>query len=153
MKKIPKPATGTFLRIPLGDGTFAYGRALSYPYVAFYNHRTAEASSDLDEIRSKPVVFTLAVRSLGIERWTAIGKKPLEAELVKPVVQFMQDLADFRECIIFDTAGFRKEVGPEECIGLERASVWDAHRVELRLLDTFLGRPNDEEIRQRVRLE
>ncbi|WP_395358305.1 hypothetical protein ACHGLA_01160 [Streptomyces sp. YH02] len=41
---------------------------------------------------------------------------------------------------------------PEECVGLERAAVWDAHHIERRLLDTFLGLPNQDERDARVRL-
>lgn len=153
MKKAPELEVGTFVRIPLEDGSFGYGRILSNPDVAFYNYRTMEPSSDLDVIGSKPVLFTQAVRLFGYDRWANIGKRPLEGEVAKPVVSFMQDLADFRKCTIFDSAGMEKEVGPEECIGLERAAVWDVHHIEQRLLDTFMGRPNADEVRSRVRLQ
>jgi hypothetical protein len=153
MKKKTSVAPGTFLRVPLPDGTFAYGRALTTPYVAFYNYRTSEPSTDLATLAGQPVLFTLAVRALGMERWTDIGQRPLEPELNRPIVQFMQDLVDFSNCTIFDTHGFRKQATPQECIGLERATVWEAHGVEQRLLDHFLGRPNDDEIEERVRLQ
>lgn len=153
MAKTPKLVSGTFVRIPLADGSFGYGRVLSDPYIAFYNYRTTEPSSDLDVIGSKPVLFTQTVRLFGYDRWANIGKRELEGEVAKPVVRFMQDLADFRKCTIFDSAGMEKEVGPEECIGLERAAVWDPPHIERRLLDTFMGRPNEDEIRARVRLK
>jgi hypothetical protein len=72
--------------------------------------------------------------------------------VAKPVVMFMQDLADYRKCTIFDSAGMRREARPEECIGLERAAVWDPHHIEGRLLDTFMERPNEAERHGRVRL-
>ncbi|MBP9903385.1 MAG: immunity 26/phosphotriesterase HocA family protein [Verrucomicrobia bacterium] len=153
MKRAPKLAPGTFVRIPLADGSFGYGRILSDPYVAFYNYRTTEPSSDLDAIGSKPLLFTQAVRLFGYDRWANIGKKQLEGEVAKPVVRFMQDLADFRKCTIFDSAGTEKQARPEECVGLERAAVWDPHHIEQRLLDSFMGRPNDDEIQARVRLK
>ncbi|HKV08114.1 MAG TPA: immunity 26/phosphotriesterase HocA family protein [Thermoanaerobaculia bacterium] len=153
MKRASALEPGTFVRIPLEDGSFGYGRVLSNPYIAFYNHRTEEPSSDLDVIGSKPLLFTQAVRLFDYDRWANLGKRELEGEVAKPVVQFMQDLADFRKCTIFDSEGMEKEVGPEECIGLERAAVWDVHHIERRLLDTFLGLPNEDEIRARVRLE
>jgi hypothetical protein len=153
MKEAPILVPGTFVRIPLEDGSFGYGRVLSNPYVAFYNYRTTAPSSDLDVIGSMPLLFTQAVRLFGYDRWANIGKREIEGEVAKPVVRFMQDLADFRECTIFDSEGMEKKVGPEECIGLERAAVWDMHHIEQRLLDTFLGRPNQAEIQARVRLE
>lgn len=153
MPKTKKLDVGTFLRIPLPDGSFAYGRAQSNPYIAFYNHRTSEPTSDLDEIASKPILFSQAVRNKGLESWTIIGQRPLQGKVSEPVVMFMQELADFRKCTIFDSAGMEREAQPEECIGIERAAVWEAHQIEERLLDTFMGRANEHEIRSRVRLE
>jgi hypothetical protein len=152
MAKAPKLVPGTFVRIPLADGSFAYGRILSDPYVAFYNQRTDEPLSDLTVIGSKPVLFTQAVRFLSYDRWANVGHRPLEGEVAKPVLRFMQDLGDFRRCAIFDSEGMEKEVGPEECVGIERSAVWDPPHIERRLLDTFMGRPNEDEIRARVRL-
>jgi hypothetical protein len=120
--------------------------------MAFYEYRTEEPSSDLDAIASKPVLFRQSVRLFGYDRWANIGKRELQGEVAEPVVSFMQDLADFRQCTIFDSEGMEKEVGPEECIGIERAAVWDPPHIEQRLLDTFMGRPNEDEVRARVRL-
>jgi len=144
---------GEFLRIPLGDGSFGYGRAVSETYIAFYDYRTSEPSADLDAIDAKPVLFTTAVRHLGLDRWTKLGRRSLTGEVAKPVVSFTQDDADFRECVIFDTAGMERNATPEECVGLERASSWDARGIERRLLDAFLGHPNEAALRARVRLE
>lgn len=149
--KIYKP--GTFLRIPLRDGTFTYGRQLEEPYTAFYNYRTQEPSTDLDAIEKKPVLFRQAVRVLGSDNWEAIGIRKLEGEVTEPVVRFHQEIGDYRKCTIFDNLGNERAATPEECIGLERSSVWDAHHIEERLLDTFEGRPNKEELHARVRLK
>ena len=153
MAKAPVLAPGTFVRIPLSDGSFGYGRALSDPDMAFYDYRTTEPSSDLDEISAKPLLFTPAVRLFDYDRWPSIGRRELEGEVAKPVVSFMQDLGDFRKCTIFDSEGRERAATPEECIGLERAAVWDPHQIERRLLDTFMGRPNEDEQRLRVLLE
>lgn len=153
MNKKSHPETETFLRIPLADGSFGYGRVLSDPYIAFYNYRTSEPSSDLDVIGAQPLLFTQAVRLGNADRWVNIGKRPLTGDVAKPVVRFTQNIADFRKCIIFDSEGFEKQVSPEECIGLERAAVWDVHHIERRLLDNFMGRPNEDEMRAHVRFE
>ena len=144
---------GDFVRIPLTDGSYGYGRILSRPYMAFYNYRTTEPSSDIDLIETQPLLFTQAVRILSQDRWVIIGNKALEGEVARPVVSFMQDLADFRKCTIFDSAGMERLATPEECIGLERAEVWESYAIAQRLLDTFMGRPNEDEIHARVRLE
>jgi hypothetical protein len=144
---------GTFLRIPLSDGSFGYGRVLEHR-VAFYDFRTTEPSSDLDTIAAKPMLFALSVRRRpGRDKWVGIGEKPLEGEVAKPTVAFLQDVADFRNCVIFDDRGTERKASPEECIGLERSAVWEPHHVEERLLDTFMGRPNAAEMHLRVRLK
>jgi Immunity protein 26 len=148
VKKLPE---GTFLRIPLSDGSYAYGRVLDYAVVAFYNHRTTEPASDLDEIASMSVLFRLSVRLPIPDEWKVLGRRDLEGEVAKPVVEFRQDVADFTKSIIFDSAGMKRQAEPEECVGIERAAVWDAHHVEERLLDKFMGRPNATEERLRVR--
>ncbi|MGI5241940.1 immunity 26/phosphotriesterase HocA family protein [Dactylosporangium sp. CA-139066] len=142
---------GTFVRIPLSDGSFGYGRVLEHPYMAFYDLRTAEPSSDLDAVEARPILFRQAVRRRG-DAWPVIGRRDLTGAAAEPVVQFTQDRADWRKCTIFDTAGLERAATPQECVGLERAAVWDMPHIEERLLDTFEGRPNGYEVRARVRL-
>jgi hypothetical protein len=149
---MPTDKPGTFLRIPLGDGSFGYGRALEAPYTAFYNYRTAGPDTDLEKIASKAILFKIAVRDSSPQRWQPIGWRELEAHLTQPVVAFTQDIGDFRRCTIFDTAGNVRDAQPQECIGLERAVVWEQHHVEERLLNTFMGRPNGHMERLSVRL-
>jgi hypothetical protein len=152
MKKAPILEEGTFVRIPLADGTFGYGRVLPDPYLAFYDFRTTGPSADLDEIEAKPVLFTQAVRLFKYDRWANLGKRKLAGEVTKPVVRFMQDLADYRKCTIYDSDGMSRDARPEECVGLERAAVWDPQHIEQRLLDHFEGRPNTFEEQARVQL-
>jgi hypothetical protein len=148
-----KHIPGAFVRMTLADGSFGYGRLLESPYAAFYDYRTTEPDSDLDRIASKPILFRIAVRHLALDAWAFIGERALEEHLNQPVVQFMQDLGDFRRCIIFDTAGNEREAEPRECVGLESAAVWEKEGTEERLLDALMGRPNAAEERLRVRLQ
>jgi hypothetical protein len=143
---------GTFLRIPLSDGSFGYGRALEMPFYAYYDHRTETPDSDLDRIASKPILFRIACRHEESSSWSSIGWKPLDEKLTAPIVQFKQSLGDFRQCTIFDTAGDSRNAEPQECIGLERLAVWEDFGIEERLLDTFMGRPNAAVEHMKVRL-
>jgi hypothetical protein len=149
-EQTPKP--GTFLRIPLADGSFGYGRALELLYGAFYNYRTTSPDSDLDRIASKPVLFKIAVRHLALKAWEVIGWKELEEYMTQPVVFYHQDVSDFRRCTIWDSAGKERAAEPQECVGLESDAVWEQHHVEERLLDAFMDRPNATAEYLRVRL-
>ena len=149
----PKPKSGTFVRIRLADGSFAYGRLLEAPFAAFYRHRTLTPDDGLDEIASRPILLKMAVRHLAVAAWDVIGWRALEPTLTQPFVQFVQDIGDFRRCTIFDTAGYERDVEPHECVGVERAAVWEQEAIEDRLLDALLGRPNADEERLKVRLQ
>jgi hypothetical protein len=148
-----KLVAGTFFIIPLEDGSFAYGRVLDYPFFALYNYRTDQPSGNLDDIASKPILFRQSVRMFDYTRWANIGHRELEGEAAEPSIFFMQSIENYRNCTIFDSAGMERSATPEECVGLERASVWDPPLIETRLLDTFEGRPNEAEIRARVRFD
>ena len=153
MSRLWWPATGTFLLVPLEDSTFSYARVLRDPHMAFYDHRTDEPSHDLDDIERQSVLFKLGVRLLDDDGWLALGARPLEGAVARPVVRFRQDIADYTKCYLFDTAGMKRMVTPEECVGIERCSVWDAEHITERLLDHFMGRPNEDVIHMRVRFE
>lgn len=133
---------GAFVRIPLADGTYGYGRLREFPYAVFYDLRTEAPTDDLDLIAGRPVLFTLAVHKSVVNAWEVIGSRPLEEALTQPVVQFMQKIGNPSDCRIVDSAGNERRATPQECEGLERVSVWEANHVQDRLLDTFLGRPN-----------
>jgi hypothetical protein len=143
---------GSFVRIPLADSSFGYGRIKEPPYEAFYGYRTTVPELDLDKIVASPMLFRIAVRHSELHPWELLGWRQLEGPLTQPVVQFRQDIGDFRRCTIFDTLGNVRTAEPSECVGLERAAVWEQHAVEERLLDAFLGRPNATVERLKVRL-
>lgn len=141
LRRTHKP--GSFLRIPLTDGSFGYGRVLELPFDAFYNHRTTSPDSDLDGIASKPILFRIVVKHPYPRSWELIGWTDLDERLTQPVVQFRMEVGPLRRCWIFDSLGNSREASPQECIGLEPAAVWESHGVEERLLDAFMGRPNE----------
>jgi len=145
----PPKKIGTFQRILLADESFGYARQLEFHCVAFYDYRTFQPDADLDKIASAPVLFKICVRILRAT-WETIGWRPLEQHLKVPIVFFMQDRGKIRDCTIYDSAGGERVAFPEECIGLERSSVWEQHGAEERLLDALMRRPNDEVERSKV---
>jgi hypothetical protein len=141
------------LRNPLADASFGHGRVLKLPHDAYYDYRTDTPDADLDRIASKPNLFKIMFRHMEERSWELIGWRKLEEQLSQPIVQFMQDIGNFRDCTIFDTVGNSRRAEPQECVGLERSAVWEEVGVEERLLDTFMGRPNDDVERLKVRLK
>ncbi|MCB8944671.1 MAG: immunity 26/phosphotriesterase HocA family protein [Ardenticatenaceae bacterium] len=144
---------GKFVRIPLADGSYGYGRLRKNYDASFYDLHTEEPISDLDEIASKPILFTVGVHKSVLTEWEVIGTRPLEEQMKQPVWRFWQDIGDFRNCFILDMEGNKRTATPEECEGLERWSVWEPNGIERRLLDTFMGRPNPHVEHSKVRYE
>lgn len=132
---------GDFVAIPLANGSFAFGRVISEPLIAFYDIYSEEVP-DIDKIRVRSVKYILAVMNYAINsgRWKVIGSSLLEDTLREPVSFFMQSRSTGEISIYIDG-----EIIPasfEECVGLENCAVWDPEHVEDRLLDEFYGRPN-----------
>jgi hypothetical protein len=153
LTKSPKLKVGTYLQIPLADGSFGYGRVLQFPYVAFYDLRTAGPAPGVAQIDARPVLWRLSVRITGgHDRWPKVGHAPLSGAVAGPVTFFTQDDDRIDSCAVYDTEGMSRRVAPEECVGLERSANWDARHVEERLLDHFEGRENESVERLRVKL-
>lgn len=86
----------------------------------------------------------------------ASGSVLLLCFTIKAVVDGKQtplDIADRFYGTHFGDLSNEREASPKECIGLEPAAVWESHGVEERLLDAFMGRPNDSLVRMWKELE
>jgi hypothetical protein len=133
---------GSFVIVPLKDGSYGYGRVREIPLFSFYDFNTKEPVHDLDRIAARPILFSLLVHKSALKKWKAIGNRPLEENLRRGITRFLQDIVDPSKCVIADEDGNERPATPSECVGLERSAVWEDNHVEDRLLDTFKGRPN-----------
>jgi hypothetical protein len=140
-------AEGQVVKIPLGDGSWAYGRVLEEPLVALYDKRYLDADEpSIDEIVSLPVAFKIWVMNYAITKggWPVIGKLPLSAELREVPAFFKQDVLNGNLSIYHALPEFaphyERPATYEECLGLEEAAVWEPEHVEERLHDHFEGR-------------
>jgi hypothetical protein len=132
---------GDVVRKTLSDGWTYYARLLEVPWVAFYKHRAKEPGADLNEIVSKPVLFTLAVfkNFLAPGQWESIGNVRLNGS---PAAPKAQAIYRFNSYSILDATGAMRPATRQECEGLEPAAVWEPNHIDDRLQDTFAGRPN-----------
>jgi hypothetical protein len=132
---------GDLVRIDLGGGTFGYGRVLPEALMAFYDLSSTEPIA-VREIVKAPVLFIVSVmdRAIKAENWEVIGNVPLEGDLRAEPKFFMQDVLSKRFSIYH--GGKITPAAREDCVGLERAAVWEGEHIENRLRNYFAGAPD-----------
>ena len=150
MKQIRRK--GAIVKIPLGNGYHTYARILSEASFAIYDAKTNADSYNLELLIKQPILFIVAVFNYAITKnlWKVIGFIPLENDLKRLPCKFIQDPLNPDRFEIYDNGKIRQALR-EECIGLERAQVWEPEQVEERIRDFYAGRKNkwiklDEEI-------
>ena len=132
---------GNIVSIDLGDGSRSFARVLKQPLLAFYDLK-AEADLEPEVVVATEVLFKIWVvkYALSSGRWKTIGCLPLEREISEPPTFFKQDPVD--KSLSLYVEGEEHPASLADCVGLERAAVWDPEQVEDRLRDHFAGRPN-----------
>lgn len=137
-----KRTPGDIVRIDLGDKTHAYGRVLEDALFALYDGCFKD-ELPLSDICALKVLFQVPVmdKAVKLGRWTIVGHAPLDALLLNPLPQYIQDPIRKDRFSIYHKGQIRPATR-EEVVGLERAAVWDPTHVEDRLRDHFAGRPN-----------
>jgi immunity protein 26 of polymorphic toxin system len=136
---------GAFIEIGLPNGQFTYGRILPKASFAFYNIYSDKKVEDVKELVGLDVLFITAVYKAAIstDRWKIIGFSKLKPELSFLQPKFIQDESNPEKFKIYDpNTGDMKFCKKEECVGLERATVWEPEHIEERIVDHFEKRPN-----------
>jgi hypothetical protein len=138
-----KEIVGAFLKVPIDDKYHSYGRIIIDNKYAFYDFKTDQEETDLDKIEKAKVIFKVLVSETPVKtgRWKIIGVKELPEDLKQPVPLFIQEIGHPEICYI-DINDERRQVRPEECIGIERFAAWSHEHVEKRLADYYNGIPN-----------
>ncbi|QTE36359.1 immunity 26/phosphotriesterase HocA family protein [Mucilaginibacter gossypii] len=138
-----KEAVGAFFKVPIDHTYHTYGRIIMDNKFAFYDYKTDKDELDLDKIEQAKVLFKILVSEIPIKKgiWKIIGIKELPEDLKEPVPLFIQEIGNPKVCYI-DLRGDRRQVSPEECIGVERFAAWSYQNVEQRLADHYNGVPN-----------
>jgi hypothetical protein len=140
--KRQKRTVGAVVKIPFDGKWFTYGQILDDADVVIFDART-DCELSIDEITNQPIICRVAVSYHAITkgRWLKVGKYPIGKELKKPIPKYIQDiLQPDRFEIYFD--GIIRPSTREECIGLERAAVWEPEHVEERIRDHYSGKQN-----------
>ncbi len=134
---------GDIVSLKLNDGTFAFGRVLPEPLMAFYDINTPRIPT-VDEILQASIAFKVWVMNYAIADglWQVIGSASLEEELLEEPLFFKKDQITKGLSIYRDSTGQEQPATVAECEGLECAAVWEPEQVVDRLSDYFVGRPN-----------
>jgi hypothetical protein len=136
---------GAFIEIALPNGKYSYGRILAKASFAFYDIYSDERVTDLDKIRKSKVLFINSVYKHAItkNRWKIIGVSEIEPNLKILPMEFIQDELEPTQFEIYSpNTGIMKPAKKAECLGLERAAVWEPDHIEDRIVDYFEGRAN-----------
>lgn len=134
---------GSIIKIDLGNKFHSYGRILPDSLYAFYDYKTKEDIADLQRIIFAPVLFIASVYNDAITKgiWKKIGKLPLESSLLISPPEFIQDPIHPEKFRIKNyQLNTQTPATFEECIGMERACVWEANAIVDRLNDYFENR-------------
>jgi hypothetical protein len=145
-----KRILGDVLKIMLGDGTHTYARVLPDASYAFYDSRGTE-EVPVQQVILMPVLFIVAAMDDAVKegRWIVVGHAPFNGDPVLPP-KFIQDPLDKNKFSLYEN-GLIRPAKRQECIGLERAAVWDPANVEDRLRDHYAGRKNETLELQKIR--
>jgi len=130
---------GALVELDLGEGNFAYARIVSKSEIAFYDVLSKGAACSYKAIYTQPIAFTISVMNSAVRsgRWKIVDQKLLEPELAQERQYFMQDILNGQYSIYYSVTGQIQSSCKEMCINMERAAVWDAQQVEVRLCEHF----------------
>lgn len=133
---------GAIFAVPLGDGTNTFALALPEADFVFFDARTTVANPPDDLLRST-VLFRVAVHksAWATGRWQKVSKTVVPLHLQTPQPKFIQDALHPERFEIY-LGGSTRAATREECVGLERAAVWEPEHVEERLVSHYAGTPS-----------
>ncbi|CAN5502858.1 hypothetical protein BH10BAC2_BH10BAC2_28840 [soil metagenome] len=134
---------GSIFKVKLEDNFHAYGRILNNGDCAFYDYKIDYEELDLKKIILQKIIFTaiVVVSEIKKGRWPIIGHLDLEERFKNSPKYQLQSIASNHYRIIDN--GLLRNSTAEECEGLEFGFVWEAHHIEERINDFYLGRPNE----------
>ncbi len=148
LKRLPKARPplreGDIFRLPLGDGTYAFGRVLTNTERAFYRFTSNERRPREGEIVDSPVLFVVGSTDDGFAKrsWCVIGNRPLEDRLRAPTYFFHQSVGD-DYCTVYDiwNPGHEDRKPATECraLELEQWGAWSAHHCRDRIIAALAG--------------
>lgn len=137
---------GAILEINIEKDYYVYAQILVKGLGgAFFDYRSKQHLTALDELLKCEILFIVMVYNDVITqgKWIKVGKLPIRKGLLVQPMKFIQDSTNPDKFELYNpNNGEIVNATKAECVGLERASVWEANHVEDRIRDHYLDVQN-----------
>ncbi|MCB2362509.1 Imm26 family immunity protein [Clostridium estertheticum] len=130
-KRSKRIRLGDVYAIPLPDGRYAFGRLFKENSIAVYRH----SGINLDDIsKEEDYRFVVAVYKDVLQdgKWIIVGNRTFKNDEAWPPPKYIIDKMNGKYSIYYK--GEIIHSTRDKCIGLEVASVWDAHHIIDRIM-------------------
>jgi hypothetical protein len=142
--KRQKWTIGAIVKIPISKNRFSYGQLLDKSSIAIFDI-IASKDYTIQEILKFKTLFIVAIYSniISTGTWQKIGKEDLKEDLKILPLKFIQNTLDPEIFELYNpNTGEITRATREDCVGLERAAVWEAEHIVSRINDHFSGKVN-----------
>jgi len=138
---------GAIVKIELSKDRIVFGRLLPAFHIGVYDmiFDKVYSFSSVEDIVSYPILFYCVIYKDVITKgiFEIVGFKKLTQNDVRAMPpSYNQDKVNIDDCTIFHYDGRERKAQPQECIGLEKSSVWEAKNLIERLEDYYDGKRN-----------
>lgn len=145
-----KVKEGSIVAINLSDNRTVFGRLVPSiaTIIAVYSYiHPTDKINDLDirKILTSNILFYCGIYRDLLKKgiFKVVDIVPFSIQEVSDIPPFfLQSINDIQRCKVFWIDGREREAKPEECVGLEKSSVWDEKGLRKRIEDTLDGKKN-----------
>jgi hypothetical protein len=146
-RKRQKFKEGAVVKIVLSHNRIVFGRLLPSFQIGIYDciyNKDFETSSIMEVYNLKTLFYCTFFKNIitnGL--FEIVGFRELTSnELNSIPPSYNQDKVNINDCVIFYYDGRERKATPQECIGLEKSSVWEAASLVERIEDLYAGKKN-----------
>ncbi len=128
---------GDILEIYVHDEYYVYAQVLQKDCIAYFDAKYSQPILNSADINRSKVLFVLSSSidaAISTERWRIRGKLPINPNLKKIPLQFIQDAINPNIFSLYNCeTGDITRTNRESCESLERCAIWYANQIEDRI--------------------
>ena len=136
---------GSILEINIDNEYYVYAQILGHACCAFFDFRSTKRLNDFLLLLDARVLFVIAVYNDAVNQghWLKVSKMEIGSDLNILPMAFIEDPFKYNSYELYNpNTGEITPAKKEDCIGLERAAVWEPEHVESRIRDYYNGISN-----------